>query len=83
MLFGLFFMLGADVSGLFNLNILYLVIADVFFALYILMADKYTQGSNPALLAMGQMFFNFIFALLFWSCESMILKTPLETEVVL
>ena len=77
-LLGLFFMLGADVSGLFNLNILYLVIADVFFALYILMADKYTQGSNPALLAMGQMFFNFIFALLFWSGESMILKTPMS-----
>ena len=77
-LLGLFFMLGADVSGLFNLNILYLVIADVFFALYILMADKYTQGSNPALLAMGQMFFNFIFALLFWSGESLILKTPMS-----
>lgn len=75
---GLFFMLGADISGLFNLNILYLVIADVFFALYILMADKYTQKSNPALLAMGQMFFNFLFALFFWMGESLILKTPMS-----
>lgn len=77
-LLGLFFMLGADISGLFNVNILYLVIADMFFALYILMADKYTQGSNPALLAMGQMLFNFLFALVFWAAESVLYKTPMS-----
>lgn len=67
---GLFLMMNADVTSLMNLHILYLILADVFFAVYILTAEKFTAGSNPSILAMGQMFFNFLFALLFWAGES-------------
>lgn len=74
-LVGLFFMMNVDVMGLMNLHILYLVIADVFFALYILTAERFTAGSNPSILAMGQMFFNFIFALLFWVGEAAVTGT--------
>jgi len=76
-LVGLFFMMDANVQGLLNMNILYLVIGDVFFALYILIAGKYTEGSNPSILAMGQMFFTFLLSLVFWIGESAITKAPM------
>ena len=77
-LVGLFFMMNADVKGLLDVHILYLVIADVFFALYILMAGRFTAGSNPSILAMGQMFFNFLLALLFWGGESLLTRRPMS-----
>lgn len=77
-LVGLFFMMNADVQGLLDIHILYLVIADVFFALYILFAGRFTAGSNPSILAMGQMFFNFLFALLFWIGESFLTTQPMS-----
>jgi len=69
-LIGLFFMMNADVMSLLNVNVLYLVVADIFFAVYILTTERFTAGSNPSILAMGQMLFNFLFALLFWAGES-------------
>ncbi len=72
-LIGIFFMMNCNVRGLLKINILYLVIADVFFAIYILTAGHFTAGSNPSILALGQLYFNFIFALLCWTAE-MLLK---------
>lgn len=68
-LVGIFFMMNCNVRGLLKLNILYLVIADAFFAIYILTAGKFTAGSNPSILALGQLYFNFIFALACWTVE--------------
>ena len=76
-LLGLFFMMNADGSSLLNIHILYLVIADVFFALYIMAAGKFTTGSNPSILAMGQMLFTFLISLLFWVGESFVTKQPM------
>lgn len=76
-LLGLFFMMNADGRSLLNIHILYLVIADVFFALYILAAGKFTAGSNPSILAMGQMFFTFLISLVFWGGESLVLRQPM------
>lgn len=73
-LLGLFFMMNADGRSLLNVHILYLVIADVFFALYIMAAGKFTTGSNPSILAMGQMLFTFLISLLFWIGESLVMK---------
>ncbi len=76
-LLGLFFMMNADIKGLFNHHILFLVIGDIFFAAYIIIAGKYTEGSNPSILAMGQMFFTFLLSLSFWIGESVMTKAPM------
>ena len=68
-LVGIFFMMNCNARGLLKLNILFLVIADVFFALYILTAGSFTAESNPSILALGQLYFNFIFSLVCWTVE--------------
>lgn len=74
---GLFFMMNADVKGLLNINILYLLIADVCFALYIITAGHYTSRSNPAILVMGERFFGCVMAFILWAAQSLITKTPM------
>lgn len=76
-LLGLFFLMNADVGALMNVHILYLIVADIFFSVYIITTGKFTSGSNPSILAMGQMLFNFLFSLLFWAGESIVKKTPM------
>lgn len=76
-LLGLFFMMNADGRSLLKVHILYLVIADVFFALYIMAAGKFTAGSNPSILAMGQMLFTCMISLLFWIGESFVTNQPM------
>jgi len=71
-LIGVFLMMDADFMGLMNINILYLVIADIFFAMYLLTAERYATTSNPSILAMGQTLFNFLLTLAFWIGESVI-----------
>ena len=68
-LIGIFFMMNCNARGLLKINILFLVIADIFFAIYILTAGNFTVGSNPSILALGQLYFNFIFALVCWTVE--------------
>lgn len=72
---GLALMMLQDPAGLKDIHFLFLVIGDVFFALYILTAGKYSAGSNPSILAMGQMLFTCLIALVFWMGESAIVKT--------
>ena len=68
-LVGVFFMMDANLMGLMDLHILYLIAADLFFALYLLTAEQYATTSNPSLLAMGQTLFNFFIALACWIGE--------------
>ena len=75
---GLALMMLEDPAGLKDIHFLYLLIADVFFALYILTVGRFTAGSNPSILAMGQMLFNCLIALLFWVGQSAIQKTSLS-----
>ncbi len=77
MLVGVFFMMEVNVRGLMDRKILWLVIADVFFAAYLLTAEKFAVSSNPSVLAMGQTFFSFLLTALFWLGESLLLKKPL------
>ena len=78
MLAGVYMMMDANLSELLQIRILYLIIADVFFALYLLSAEKYATSSNPALLAMGQAFFNFLITTVIWAVQSMIQHTPIS-----
>ena len=67
---GLFFMMDANIRSLFNINILYLLVCNVFFAVYVMTVGSYASSSNPSILAMGQMFFCFLFSLILWIGES-------------
>lgn len=72
---GLYFMMNCNLQGLLQSNILFLVAADFFFAVYILTTGKYSSDSNPSLLAMGQLFFNFLISLACWAVEAALGKT--------
>ena len=80
-LLGLFLMMNADVKSLFNVNILYFVIADMFFAIYVITVGSYAASSNPSVLAMGQMFFCCIFSSFLWIGESFFKGIPLALPV--
>ncbi len=67
---GLSLIMSKEIAGIIDVHILYLVVADAFFAIYIMTVGNYTAKSNPSILAMGQMFFNAIFALVFWFGEA-------------
>lgn len=71
-LLGLFFIIELDVNSLLNKNILYLLIADFAFAIYIILTGKYSKESSPSIVAMGQLFFNTVLALICWFVESKI-----------
>ena len=77
-LLGLFFMMDANIAELWNRHILYLLIADLAFALFILTTGRYAESSNPAILAMGQMLFCFLFALVGWVGEAAFLGQSLS-----
>ncbi|MBQ6773762.1 MAG: EamA family transporter [Synergistaceae bacterium] len=67
---GLFLMMNADITPLFNAKIIYILLADIFVAIYIMTIGRYASSSNPAILAMGQMFFSCIFTLILWIGEA-------------
>ena len=68
-LLGLFFMMDGDLMSLLDRNIFYLLIAEIFLAVYVMTVGSYASSSNPAILAMGQMFFCFAFSLILWTGE--------------
>ena len=76
-LIGVFFMMNADIIGLFNRNILFLIAADVVFAFYLLTTERYSVSSNPAILSIGQLFFGFLLSGACWIAESLIRHTPM------
>ena len=69
---GLFLMMNAAVTRLMDAHILYLLAADMFFALYLITAGHFTTGSNPAILTMVELFFRSLFALVLWTGESLL-----------
>ena len=66
---GLFFMINFDVKSLLKIEILYYLISNAFFAVYVMNVGSYAKSSNPSILAMGQMFFCFLFSLILWIFE--------------
>ena len=80
-LIGLFFMMDARIKSLFHINILYLVICNVFFAVYVMSVGSFAVSSNPSILAMGQMFFCFIFSLILWIGEAVFTAAPFKIPV--
>ena len=69
---GLLIALETTPAGFADLRILFLIAANVFFALYIVTIERFCDKSNPSILAMGRMFFSFIFAFICWIAEAAI-----------
>lgn len=67
---GLLILAGADITKLWTVNALYLMLANAAFAFYIVSVGEYSGSSNPSIIAMGQMFFCFLFSLVFWAGEA-------------
>ena len=73
---GLLLMVEADFSELWNWHVLYLIVSDIAFAFYIVTTGAYSSSSNPSIIAMGQMFFCFVFSLILWACEAVFFGVP-------
>ncbi len=67
---GVIIMADADFSGLLNWSVLYLIIANIAFALFIITTGIYSSSSNPSVIAMGQMFFCALFSFILWAIEA-------------
>ena len=68
-LVGLMLMSEARISDFMNIGVLYLTASNIAFAFYVVSVGKYSSSSNPAIIAMGQMFFCFLFSLILWIAE--------------
>lgn len=65
-LVGLAVSMGVDPGGFFNENILYLLVSDVFFAAFIVLLGEISVQMNPAVLALGELFFGSVFSFFCW-----------------
>ena len=66
---GLMLMSEAGISDFMNTGMLYLTASNIAFAFYVMSVGKYSSSSNPAIIAMGQMFFCFVFSFILWIAE--------------
>ena len=67
---GLFIMAGSELDTLFSMSAFYLTLSNIAFAFYLVSVGEYSSSSNPAIIAMGQMFFCFVFSLVLWAGEA-------------
>ena len=75
-LLGLFLMADANVGELWNWHVLSLILSETAFAFYIISLGQYAGSSNPSIIAMGQMLFCFLFALVLWAGEAALYGAP-------
>lgn len=75
---GIFFILECDASILLRKNMLFMMLADISFAFYIVITGKYATDSSPSLIAIGQLFFNMCLALICWFVESRLTGKPMH-----
>jgi drug/metabolite transporter (DMT)-like permease len=76
MLVGLAFSIGTDFSHFTDMRIFLLLAADVCFAMYIVTIEQICVKANPAILAMGQMFFCFLMSFAAWLVEAAVTQKP-------
>ena len=67
---GTIMMTDIDLFALWNKHVIFVIISDLAFASYIVSIWHYSKNSNPAVLALGQMFFCFIGGLILWTIEA-------------
>ncbi len=66
---GLLLIFEANLKAFWNLNVLYLIIADIFFAAYVITVEMFAAKENPSMLATGQMFWGFLFSTVAFAIE--------------
>lgn len=71
-LFGVYMIIGFDVKSFLNKNIIFLLLADISMALYIITTGEYARNANPAIISMGQLLFVSIFSFISWIIEARI-----------
>ena len=64
---GVFLIMGLDVGTLVNKRIIFLLMTDIMIAINIITIGVFAKGSNPAILAMGQLFFTTILSFILWT----------------
>ena len=67
---GLAVMTEGDLSHLWNWSAFFMTVSNICFAFYIVTISEYSSTSNPAIIAMGQMFFSFLFSLILWIIQA-------------
>lgn len=67
---GLLIMASSELDMLFSMSAFYLMLSNLAFAFYLVSVGEFSSSSNPAIIAMGQMFFCFIFSLILWAGEA-------------
>ena len=72
-LIGLLLMSEAKFSEFLNVNVLYILASNIAFAFYVVSVGKYSASSNPSIIAMGQMFFCFVFSFILWIFEVLVM----------
>lgn len=68
-LFGVILIIGLNVNNILNTNVLFLILADIAMAVYVITTGSFAKNSNPAIISMGQLFFVTIFAFIGWCVE--------------
>ena len=69
----LILMFGADVDALFSsMNVVYLIIADIFFATYVISVSVLGENAEPVALSFTQMLFGALFAFVGWFVQSLL-----------
>lgn len=68
-LIGVILIIGLNFNNIFNSNVLFLILADISMALYVITTGSFAKNSNPAVISMGQLFFVTIFAFIGWCIE--------------
>lgn len=76
-LVGVFFVMDADAGKFADVRILYLLLADAMFALYIVTVERLCSKANPSILALGQMLFGFLLSFSAWCMEMLVKGQPL------
>lgn len=75
-LFGVFLIQGLNVESFLNKQVIFLIMTDVMIAINIITIGTFAKGSNPAILAMGQLFFTSIIAFILWMIEARVYNLP-------
>ena len=68
-LFGVYMIIGLNAEKFLNANVVFLLLADIAIATYVITTGSFAKNSNPAILSMGQLLFVTIFAFIGWFVE--------------
>lgn len=78
----LLLMFGADTEALFSsINVVYLILADIFFAAYVVSVSLLGSDEDSIQLTFSQMIFSAIFAFVGWMAESLITGKSMQLPV--